>query len=276
MKFKDLKGYLIAIDLDGTLIQDFDNYDKKSFELLKEVAKNNYVVISTGRPFRSSQPYYEMLGLKTPIANYNGAWVHNPNDKNFDKSLITIKRESLLKFVNEKKHILHNLFCEIEDDIYVIRYDDEIEPYLHINGGNLHFGNLNEILPGNPNGAILFIKKEGEKELEDYVNNHYNNEVKLRYWFSTNVIVCELYNPLTSKANALKRICEYYNIDNKKTIAIGDGHNDIEMLEFVNIGVAMGNSHKDLLPHASIITKSVQENGVYHFLEMDCDDFIKE
>ena len=48
------------------------------------------------------------------------------------------------------------------------------------------------------------------------------------------------------------------------------------MLEFVNIGVAMGNSHKDLLPHASIITKSVQENGVYHFLEMDCDDFIKE
>ena len=122
MKFKDLKGYLLAIDLDGTLIQDFDNYDKKSFELLKEFAKNNYVVISTGRPFRSSQPYYELLELNTPIANYNGAWVHNPNDKNFEKSLITINRDSLLKFVNEKKHILHNLFCEIEDDIFSVSF----------------------------------------------------------------------------------------------------------------------------------------------------------
>ena len=34
MKFKDIKGYLIAIDLDGTLVQNFDDYDKKSFELL--------------------------------------------------------------------------------------------------------------------------------------------------------------------------------------------------------------------------------------------------
>ena len=275
MKFKDLKGYLIAVDLDGTLVQNFDDYDKKSFELLKEVAKNNYVVISTGRPFRSSQPFYELLDLKTPIANYNGAWLHNPNDENFEKSFITIKRESLLKFVNEKKHILHNLFCEIQDDIYVIRYDDEIEPYLHINGGNLHFGDLNEILPGDPNGAILFIKKECEQELEDYINNNYNNEVKLRYWFTTNVIVCELYNPLTSKANALEKIAKYYNIDPKKTIAIGDGHNDIEMFEFSYIGVAMENAHKDLLPHATIVTKSVQENGVYHFLMMDADEYIK-
>ena len=88
MKFKDLKGYLIAIDLDGTLVQNFDDYDKKSFEILKEVAKNNYIVISTGRPFRSSQPYYDLLDLKTPIANYNGAWVHNPNDIKFEKSFI--------------------------------------------------------------------------------------------------------------------------------------------------------------------------------------------
>ena len=275
MKFKDIEGYLIAIDLDGTLVQNFDDYDKKSFELLKEIAKKNYVVISTGRPYRSSKYFYDILELNTPFVNYNGALVHNPNDPNFKKKMIHINKDSLLNFIDKKGHILHNIFCEIEDDIYVQRLDDEIEPYLHINGGNLHFGELNEILPGNPNGAILFIKKEGEKELEDYVNNHYNNEVRLRYWFSTNVIVCELYNPLTSKANALKRICEYYNIDNKKTIAIGDGHNDIEMLEFANIGVAMENAHKDLIQHATIVTKSVQENGVYHFLMMDCDEYIK-
>ena len=40
---------------------------------------------------------------------------------------------------------------------------------------------------------FLFVKKDGDKELEDYVNNHYNNEVRLRYWFVNEVIVCELY-----------------------------------------------------------------------------------
>ena len=47
------------------------------------------------------------------------------------------------------------------------------------------------------------------------------------------------------------------------------------MLEFVNIGVAMENAHKELLPHATIVTKTVQENGVYHFLMMDADKYIK-
>ncbi len=272
MKYKDLKGYLIAIDLDGTLVQNFDDYDKQSFELLKEIAKNNYVVICTGRPFRSSKYYYDLLNLNTPIANYNGAWVHNPKDPNFKKSMISINKDNLIKFVKNNRNILHNVFCEVEDDIYVLRYDDEIKPYLHLDGGNLHTGEFEEILPTNPNGAILFVNKDCEEQLEHYIDNHYDNEVKLRYWFTDQVIVCELYNPLTSKANALKRICEYYNIDKNKTIAIGDGHNDIEMLEFCKIGVAMENSHKDLLPYANVITKSVKESGVYHFFMKDIEN----
>lgn len=272
MKYKDIKGYLIAVDLDGTLIQGFDDYDHKSFELLKELAKNNYVIISTGRPYRSSKYYYDLLELNTPIVNYNGAWVHHPNDNNFQKSMITINKNNLINFTEEKKHILHNIFCEIEDNIYVLRRDDEIEPYLHLDGGTLHTGEFKNILPNNPNGAILFINKDCEQELEEYVMNHYNNEVKIRYWFTTNVIVCELYNPLTSKANALKQICDYYHIDRKKTIAIGDGHNDIEMLEFCEIGVAMGNSHKDLFPVANFITDDVSNNGVYNFFMRDIED----
>ena len=60
-------GYLIAIDLDGTLIQGFDNYNPECFALLKEIAKTNYVIIATGRPFRSSKYFYDLLELKTPI-----------------------------------------------------------------------------------------------------------------------------------------------------------------------------------------------------------------
>ena len=127
-------------------------------------------------------------------------------------------------------------------------------------------GDLGDILPENPNGAILFTKPGSEDILQNYVDNEYK-EVLLRHWFTNDTLVSELYNPLTSKAQALEKIRKYYNIDKQKTIAFGDGHNDIEMLEFCHIAVAMENSHPDLLKVCTHTTKTVHESGVAHFFK---------
>lgn len=265
------KGYLIAIDLDGTLIQGFDNYDKKSFELLKELAKDNYIVIATGRPFRSSKYYYDILGLNTPIINYNGALVHHPSDPNFKKIMVTVPKKIVCKILNDNLDIITNIFCEIEDDIFLYKKQDEINSYLHLDGGKLHVGNFENILYGDPNGAIVFSRPGTEEKLETYLENTFKGKLKIRFWEDENYCVSEIYNPLTTKGNGLKQIISYYNIPFEKTIAIGDGHNDIELFENVNISVAMANSHKLLLKNAKYVTKSVSENGVYHFLK----DFFK-
>ena len=260
-------GYLITIDLDGTLIQGFDNYDKLSFELLKELSKNNYIVIATGRPYRSSKYYYDLLNLNTPIINYNGALVHHPKDKNFNKIMITVPKEIIIKVLNDNIDIIDNIFCEIEDDIFLYKKQDEINSYLHLDGGTLHTGNFNDTLFGDPNGAIIFSKVGSEKRLEEYINNTFNGTLKIRFWDDNNYVISEIYNPLTTKGNGLNKIIEYYNIPFEKTIAIGDGHNDIEMFENVNISVAMGNSHPLLLEKATYLTKHVKDSGVYHFLK---------
>lgn len=266
MNYKELKGYLIAIDLDNTVITGFDTRDTESFKILKELAKNNYVVIATGRPWRSSCYFYRDLELNTPIINYNGAYVHHPFDSSFKETMISIGKEKLCKFIKDNESILVNAFCEIKDDIYLFKETDVILPYLHQDGGILHIGDLGEILPENPNGAILFTKPGSEDILQNYVDNEYK-EVLLRHWFTNDTLVSELYNPLTSKAQALEKICKYYNIDKEKTIAFGDGHNDIEMLEFCNIAVAMENSHPDLLKVCTHVTKTVHESGVAHFFK---------
>ena len=103
--------------------------------------------------------------------------------------------------------------------------------------------------------------------LEKFVHEVYKDEIKLRHWFTLDTLVSEFYSPETSKANALEEIRKYYNIPKEKTIAIGDGHNDIEMLDYAQIGVAMEDSHPDLIPHASFITKNVLEHGVKYFFE---------
>ncbi|MDD4212660.1 MAG: HAD family hydrolase [Bacilli bacterium] len=260
------KQYLIAVDLDGTLLSGFDQYDDKSFELLKGLAKEHYVVIATGRPLRSSKYYYDLLGLDTPIINYNGALVHNPAHLDFPKQMVYIEREDLFQFLHDNEALITNAFCEIEDDIYLYRETKEVLPYLHLEGGNLRIGHLEEILPSNPNGAIIFSHVGSESILENYVHEHFNGRVQLRFWYVEDTVVSEFYNPITSKAHALRFICNHYHIAHEFTIAIGDGHNDIEMIEFAKYGVAMGNAHPDLIKSAKYLTSTIQENGVYYFL----------
>lgn len=265
-------NYLIAVDLDGTLVTGFDNYDKKSFALLKSLARQHFVVIATGRPLRSSKYFYDLLDLKTPIINYNGALVQNPTDKLFPKQMQHIRKEDLFVFLADNKDIITNAFCEVEDFIYLQYHTTEVLPYLHHEGGDLLIGDLASNLPSDPNGAIIFSHLGSEERLVSYVKEHFFGRILLRFWHINDLVISEFYNPLTSKANALKFIVTYYNIDPQKIIALGDGHNDLEMLAYANYGVAMANAHPTLLKQAKYITKSVEENGVYHFLK----NFFKE
>lgn len=259
--------YLIAVDLDGTLLRDFDNYDKVSFDCLKKLAKTNIVVIDTGRPFRSSKYYYDLLELQTPIINYNGALIHNPKDPSFPKKIITIDRQVVIDLIRDNEDSLINVFCEIEDEIFLWKSMEEIVPYLHIDGSVLKTGSLSEILYGNPNGAIALSVEGTEDRIFDYFKNKYQGRINVRFWNAQGMVLSEIYSPLTSKGQALKMIAEYYNIPRERVIAIGDGHNDIDMLEYAHVGVAMEDAHPDLLKVANKVTDKVENHGVARFLQ---------
>lgn len=58
---------------------------------------------------------------------------------------------------------------------------------------------------------------------------------------------------------------KYYGLKKDESLAFGDGNNDIEMLQAVETGVAMGNASEDLKAVADFICKDVTEDGIYHF-----------
>ena len=60
---------------------------------------------------------------------------------------------------------------------------------------------------------------------------------------------------------------KYYNIPKERTIAIGDGHNDIELLKEASISVAMKNANPELLQYAKYVTDSYDKQGVLKFLK---------
>ena len=263
-----MEKHLIVVDLDGTLMLNFYQYEKKAVRLLKKINKKHLVMIATGRPIRSSIHMYKKMKLKTPLINYNGALVTHPLDKNFKETDIRVDKKYVFDIIDFMADDMLNIFSEIRDDIYVTRFDDFVKPYLHVDGGKMHIGPLKETLTENPNGAITFTKMGTSKRLEQYIHEKYPGILNFRYWGEVNnTEIGEVYNVLTNKGSAIKEAIEYYHIDPKNVIAIGDGHNDIEMFNEAAISVAMGNSHKDLLPHATIITDSCDNLGVYKFLK---------
>lgn len=268
-----MKPYLIVLDLDGTLMSDFSTYDEETFSYLLTLQKKGHIImLATGRPMRSSYFVYKALNLHTPLINYNGALITNPTDKAFPITDLRIDKSDLLEIIEHIRPSLINVFCEIIDDIYVMHYNDEIHPFLHVDGGTLHVGELKDILPDNPNGALFFIEKDKIKFFEDYIKNEYQGKLLSRYWAQKDYHIVEIYNPLVDKSMGFLEAIKYYHIDEDHTIAIGDGHNDIGLLNAAHIKVAMGNSHPELLSIANYQTEDVWHNGVLKFLK----DFFKD
>ena len=147
----------------------------------------------------------------------------------------------------------HNFLSHLQQ-IFYLHY-----PCNHRN--NIHFDY--QIHP-----SILFVKQEFVQPLEEYIKKNYSDTLRSRYWGEGDLFhIVEIYNINVNKGCGLESAISYYNIKKENVIAIGDGHNDIEMFNIASVKVAMGNSHPELLPHANVITKSNKDKGVYLFLK---------
>ena len=76
----------------------------------------------------------------------------------------------------------------------------------------------------------------------------------------------DLVNADNSKATGIDSILHHYGIDRNECIGFGDGGNDIEMLDFCGIGVAMGNADDNVKAHADYVTTSVDDEGIANAL----------
>ena len=97
---------LIAVDLDGTLLNSESKLSSYTIETIQKVSEQGHrVIITTGRPYRMADHIYKELGLESPMINFNGALTHIPNKKWSKELSMTLDKKYLLDMVERENDI---------------------------------------------------------------------------------------------------------------------------------------------------------------------------
>ncbi len=264
-----MERYLIALDMDGTLLNKEKKITLKTRDYLKELTKEGHIIVlASGRPSRTLLPYYNELNLSSPLICYNGAYVYDPNDANFPSHLYSFPKEKVIEILNTLKPYIDNVMCETENDVYIDKEDAYLNTFFFYKGMKMNVGELKDILNDDPMTCIAKLKENITKDDKKNILNNFkeDDDLSLRYW--TGSPYFELFYKSATKGACVKRIAKYYNIPKEHIIVFGDAENDLEMLKQAGYGVAMLNGKESFRLKADIVTKYTnEEDGIYYTLK---------
>lgn len=280
MKVKDLKYRMLVTDMDYTLL----NKEKKISErnrnaIFKAIEKGVHMIVATGRIYTSARVYAKLLGLSTPIIASNGAIIReaaleNPEDTEKTVYKDTLKKEAIIEMIrlSHKYGLLCHFFTE--DTIYAERLENISLRYTE---WNKYLGEEDQVKIKIVDDVRNAFEQDGTEVLKAVVVDEDDWKVQsLRESILKTGIVSvsqsmknnlEVMNKGVTKGNAVKILAQMYGIGRDAIIAIGDNENDMSMIEYAGLGIAMGNAEASLKSIADHVTGDYQEDGVAEAIE---------
>ena len=153
--------HIIALDLDGTLLNDEKVISPKTVEFIKKLHDDGHmIVIATGRPLRAALLYQQQLGVTGPMITSNGSLTSFPNNPDFPKRAISFDRQTLNLIIKEIGLInLDNFMLETEDHVYLLREEERFNAIFWNDRGSITYGNPFLFIEENPLSVILVLQK---------------------------------------------------------------------------------------------------------------------
>ncbi len=269
-------GYkLLCIDLDGTLLPSNHHISHYTIETLKKAnEKGVTIVISTGRSFTDSLRFAELIGVKTYIIAANGAYVREQDSNDIIYKNI-LDEESVWKIIEvcSKYNItpgFHTIDKIIHGDDFG-RFIDMLkqrakdlgkEPVMHTAIYAKDLDMWKEIIAQEKDNIMKSEIYFEDAEVIKKIKEDLRALDQLEVVGSLREEQMEVNAKGTSKGRAIEILSGLLNIRPEEIMAIGDGENDITMIEFAGLGIAMGNAKDALKEIADYVTESNDEDGV--------------
>lgn len=260
---------LIAIDMDGTLLYSRNEITPRVKEsVLAAAQKGVKIVISTGRIYSSARQYTRILGVETPIISCNGALIRKDDENLYKCSIPRNALEEAANLLVDYDDIYYRMYGD--DSYYSKKENKTVREFMNWNENQKMEEQIKVKIVSNP----LEIYHEGEDILKMFIvqdetrQDRYDelivrlSKIEGVYCVSSMAKSMDVINKNVNKGNALEHLAKRYNITSENIMAIGDNYNDLEMIRFAGIGVAMGNADEEVKKEADFVTKTNLEDGV--------------
>ena len=259
-------GLFLISDVDGTLLNSKSELTKKNLDAINYFRANGgRFSLATGRTPQSAKTFLDATEVTELAVMYNGGAIyHRPTGVSSDiiflpeQAKLYIKKiHSDLAFtgivvVTEKEH--YNAGCNDEPNKYVI--------------ANRELGSISKVpfdeISEDWVKILICHEPRLKSELNSYLGARSFEGVE---FISSSSHFIEMLPIGSSKGGALKKIAERTGIEQKQVIAVGDYHNDISMIKFAGLGVAVANAQAEVKAAADMVACSCDENAIAYVIE---------
>jgi Cof subfamily protein (haloacid dehalogenase superfamily) len=257
---------LVALDIDGTLLRTDKQLTRRTGQAIGAAAAAGVrVVLASARPPRSVRGIHEALGLDTVQINYNGALIHDPVNARhlFHQPLdAAVARRVIAAARRVDRRCMVSI--EILDRWYTDHFDESLPTETSLQFKPDFIGPLSAFLTVPVTKLMLLAPPERMARIRTAVERRFIPAVGLAVSDAHLLQIC---HRDTSKADALAHVAEHYGVRRQQVLAIGDAPNDVAMLRWAGLGVAVENAWPAARAAADRIVPENDADGVAHAIE---------
>ena len=259
-------GYrLIALDIDGTIRSNEYPLSERTRRTVARVMEAGAVVtLATGRMFQAARQSSALLDIKAPIASFQGAHVADPATgevlwhQPLGPDMARAALDALAPWGMD-------VMAYHGDQVYVREMTPWIEAYGQRNEGRVNVVEDLKDFAANELTRLVAVGDEGEiQRLEAELKASFDSSL---YVTRSLAHLCEILHPEGGKDKALSWLCRYLGVGEEETVAFGNGYNDVNMLVWAGLGVAIGGAVPEVLEVADRVAPPIEEDGAAQVLE---------
>ena len=249
---------LLALDLDGTVLGKDHRVPDGVRPALGKLSQRYWITLATGRSLASARPFIVSLGACVPVILYNGAVVYDPLA---ERTLLERRLE-----VGEARAALKAM-RGFPVDVEIYRDTQDPTLYVEVATPRVRRFQTKEGLPAREVGDLLSfldfpplkLLVLGDPEVLPELEAVLRREVPRVSVVRSEVDYLEVLPRGASKGTAMRWLCELLGILREDVVAVGDQLNDLEMIRWAGIGLAMAHGPEELRRAADLVVHSVAE-----------------
>lgn len=259
------KYKMICLDIDGTLLNSEHRITQGTKEVIQKVSKEMQipVILVSARMPKGILFLLEEIEISNPIICYSGALIMD--DKTNILSNTTIPISGVRQVFEAARDMRIHVSLYKDDEWYVEKLDKWAEQEGRITKMSPAIMSITDLLnmwekeASGPNKILCMAEPDKIEALNAKIKADYSDKLNI---YPSKPTYLEIMPSNASKTSAIEVLCRRYNIQRSEVIAIGDNYNDMNMIEFAGLGIAMGNAPDQVKQCADAITLSNDEDGV--------------